>query len=373
MKKTALFLGIIILNLSISGCISEEIDDNTVEAPEQYEWVDDGELVIVTYDVYGLTDEMIGQFENQTGYEVSMLKLDDAGSVLDHLLQHKGLQIADLAIGLDNTYLQTAIDNNVFWEHTAVLNNISESALLPYDGPFAAPFDQGYMCLNYDTSVVDGENYTVPESLWDLTNEEWKGKVAIPSPETSSPGRAFMTATTDYFSHDDDNQTDWTDWWSAMSANEVIITTGWSEAYETRYTGGYGEWTDGHVGDAHVVVSYCHSPGVESWYNENWTKSAALDLPRAAFHQVEYASAIEGGNLGAASAFIEYLLSPEVNSKMPIENSMYSVLEGVDLPEENGYRYHSIVPQQPAMVNSTTIANSMEAWLSQWNTAMVDA
>ena len=81
----------------------------------------------------------------------------------------------------------------------------------------------------------------------------------------------------------------------------------------------------------------------------------------------------EGGNLGAASAFIQYLLSPEVNSKMPVENSMYSVLEGVDLPEENGYRYHSIVPQQPAVVNSTTIANSMETWLSQWNSAMVDA
>ena len=42
MKKTALFLGIIILNLSISGCLSEEIDDSTVESPELYEWVDDG-------------------------------------------------------------------------------------------------------------------------------------------------------------------------------------------------------------------------------------------------------------------------------------------------------------------------------------------
>ena len=99
MKKTALLLGIIILNLSISGCISEEIDDDVIVDPEKYEWEDDGELVIVTYDVYGLTDEMISQFENESGYEVSMMKLDDAGSVLDHLLQHKGLQIADLAIG----------------------------------------------------------------------------------------------------------------------------------------------------------------------------------------------------------------------------------------------------------------------------------
>ena len=56
---------------------------------------------------------------------------------------------------------------------------------------------------------------------------------------------------------------------------------------------------------------------------------------------------------------------------MPVENLMYSVLEGSDLPEENGYRYHSVIPQQPANVNSTTIANSMETWLEQWNSAMV--
>ena len=248
MNKFLFAVVLLIFNLSISGCLTEKIDDEEIVKPEEYEYTDDGKLVIVTYDVYGLTDEMLEQFENQTGYEISLLKLDDSGSVLDHLLQHKGVQVADLAIGLDNTYLQTALDNNVLWEHNAALSNISDSALLPYNGPLAAPFDQGYICLNYDSEVVDGENYTIPNSLWELTNDEWKGKVAIPSPETSSPGRAFMTATTDYFSHDDDNSTDWTDWWSAMSSNEVIITTGWSEAYETRYTGGYGEWTDGHVG-----------------------------------------------------------------------------------------------------------------------------
>jgi len=373
MKIYSLYVVFILATMTLSGCVSQKIDDGGIIAPSKYKWIDDGELVIVTYDVYGLTDAMLEEFERQTGYEVSLLKLDDAGSVLDHLLQHKGQQIADIAIGIDNTYLQTALDNNVLWEHNAVLTNISDSALLPYDGAHAAPFDQGYICLNYDSNVIDGENYTVPQNLWDLTNEEWSGKIAIPSPETSSPGRAFMTATTDYFTHDDDSETEWTDWWTAMSSNEVIITTGWSEAYETHYTGGYGEWTDGYVGDAHVVVSYCHSPGVEAWSADNWTKSASLDLPRASFHQVEYAAAIEGGNLDAASAFIQYLMSPEVNSKMPTENYMYSTLEGMDLPEDEGYRYHSIIPDQPANVSATEIAENMENWLAQWNTAMVDA
>lgn len=372
--KSAL-VSIFIFSMMVSGCISESIEeklsDGNMISPDDYVWEDDGELVIVTYDVTGLTDELLSEFENQSGYKVNLMKLEDAGSILSHLLQHKNVQIADIALGLDNTYLQTAIENQVLWEHFANISGLYENVLGPYSGPLATPFDHGYICLNYDTQIVDGENLTVPTNLWELTEDEWKGKIAIPSPETSSPGRAFMTATIDYFANDGDNQTDWRDWWTSISQNDAIITTGWSEAYETHYTGGYGEYTEGYVGDAHIVVSYCHSPGVEAWYSGNWTKSAALDLPRASFHQIEYVSAVEGGNLGAASAFIEYLLSEDVNQKMPTENFMYSVLDGSDLPEDDGYRYHSTIPSQVAEITPEEISANMEMWLEEWNKAMV--
>ena len=159
--KRIIFAVMIVLNLGISGCISQTIDEEGIPVTDT---TDDGELVIVTYDVYGLTEEMLSNFENQTGYNITMTKLDDAGSVLDHLLQYKGAQVSDLAIGLDNTYLQTAIDNNVLWPHEVNLSGLSEIALAPYDGALAAPFDHGYICLNYDSSVVDGTNYTVPTS-----------------------------------------------------------------------------------------------------------------------------------------------------------------------------------------------------------------
>ena len=107
---------------TLSGCLTgiieeQKIDDGGILVPSEYDWVDDGELTIVTYDVYGLTPEMIAQFENQTGYKVNMLKLDDSGSVLNHLLQHQGNQIADLAIGLDNTYLPIALEYDLSLIH----------------------------------------------------------------------------------------------------------------------------------------------------------------------------------------------------------------------------------------------------------------
>ena len=155
-----------------------------------------------------------------------------------------------------------------------------------------------------------------------------------------------------------------------MVANDVVITSGWTEAYETHYTGGYGEWTEGYIGDAHITVSYCHSPGVESYYNGNWTKSATLDIPKTSLFQVEYASAVSGGNALYAKKFIEYLISPEVNSMMPYENLMYSVLDGLDLPEEDGYRSNSQIPAAPASIPTEDIDDHMEAWLDQWNSAV---
>ena len=108
---------------------------------------DDGELVIVTYDVTGLTDELISEFENTSGYDVELMKFDDAGSILNHLLQYKGNQVADSFIGLDNTYLQTAIDNEVLWQHFANVSNISEQALVAYDGPLLFRLTKGICAL----------------------------------------------------------------------------------------------------------------------------------------------------------------------------------------------------------------------------------
>lgn len=354
-KITNMVMVILLLTIPLSGCVGDTENDR--------------ELVIVTYDVYALTDEVIEEFENETGISVTILKLNDAGSILDYLIQHQGREDVDLAIGMDNNFLGTAIEFDLLAESNVNQVGIRNDALGPYSGPLATPFDMGYVCLNYDTYQVDGENLTVPTSLWNLTEEEWRGKVALPSPVTSSPGRAFMLATLDYFDWEDGND-EFSSWWTAMKDNDVIITSGWSEAYETHYTGGYGEYTEGYIGDAHITVSYCHSPGVESWYNENWTKSASLDLPKTSFLQVEYAAAVNGGNIEAASEFINYLISPEVNSLMPTENLMYSVLEGQDLPEENGYLLNSVIPQQPSQISMNDISENIELWLEEWNSAM---
>ena len=102
-RTKSVALTIILMTAAVTGCLSSESED-------------DNSLVIVTYDVYALSDEMISAFENQTGIEVEMVKLADSGSILSYLIQQKGTGANDLAIGLDNTYLQTAIDFDLLSE-----------------------------------------------------------------------------------------------------------------------------------------------------------------------------------------------------------------------------------------------------------------
>jgi ABC-type thiamine transport system substrate-binding protein len=56
---------------------------------------------------------------------------------------------------------------------------------------------------------------------------------------------------------------------------------------------------------------------------------------------------------------------------MPFENLMYSVIEGENLPEENGYRFNSVIPSNPANISYSDIGKNIETWLELWNEAMI--
>ena len=369
--RFALFTFLLVLS-PLTGCLqADTIMTQNGECIELSGAPDgDGTLRLLTYDIAAFSDELLSAFTDLTGFSVELIRTDDAGGILELMLQTQLAPQADLAVGLDNTYLQTAIDFCLLVPHQVDTLTVAPEVLEQYNGPFAVPFDQGHVCLNYDEHVVDGQDLSAPTSLWNLTEPPWKGKTVFPSPLTSSPGRAFMIATVDYFENDEDNKTDAFDWWKAMADNDAIFTSGWTEAYEVHYSGGYGVWVDGHLGNAAITVSYCHSPGVEAFYGSNVTTSTSLVLPRSTFHQVEYGALINGGgNAEAANAFLRFLLSEEVNANMPINNLMKSVLVNATWPSEEGYRYHTDEPTLNANISTVRMGQEMNAWLLAWSNA----
>jgi len=375
MKAIAFTLTLMLFS-SLSGCLSPEQlaaleDENACDVNVQVR-DSDGTLKILTYDIFqGYSNELIEQFINQTGIQVEVIRTDDAGGILDQMMLTQMAPQADLMLGLDNTYLPTALKNCLLIESGHHPENLTQSSKDFYDGAMALPFDEGDVCLNYDEDALMDSNMSVPTSLWDLTEPEWNGKLALPSPITSSPGRAFLVATYDYFSDESNAERgNMSSWWKAIADNGAIFTSGWTESYTTYYTGGYGEYTEGYIGGAYMTVSYCHSPGVEAYFAENYTHSTSLVLPKSTFHQVEYTGIIHGAaEVDAARLFMEYITSPDVNVNMPEYNSMYSVIEGNELPETNGYRYHSDVVNSTSTITNEIIEQYMDEWLIEWQEA----
>ena len=101
-----------------------------------------------------------------------------------------------------------------------------------------------------------------------------------------------MVATIDYFEHDGDDETNAFDWWRMIKENDAIFTSGWTESYETHYTGGYGEYTTGYVGDAHLTSILLPFSRVEAFYANNYTHSTSITMPKTTFQQIEYTGII---------------------------------------------------------------------------------
>ena len=54
---------------------------------------------------------------------------------------------------------------------------------------------------------------------------------------------------------------------------------------------------------------------------------------------------------------------------MPENNLMYSVLNNQSLPETDGYRYHSDIPEENSDIEISRINQEMSSWLDDWQTA----
>ncbi len=347
----------LILATASPGCLSTTEDDEST-------------IRILTYDVYALSDELISQFEESSGYDVVFTKVGDGGEVLETALRTQGSPLADLVIGIDNSFLQIALDHGLYQNHGISLPPLHHEATIAYSGDMVVPYDWGRVCFNIDSKYADDENVSMPVSLWNLTEEQWKGKVAVQNPRTSTPGRAFLAMTVDYFEKDSDVETGYSDWWQQMAANDVMVTSGWSESYVNLYEAGYGIWEDSFIGGAHAVVSYCHSPGAEAYWGGD-TSSSSLNISGASFLQVEYAgiSNGEGVNVKGARAFLEFLMDDELQATIPDANVMYPASNNHDLPA-GPYLEHTAVPDSDADISMERIADEMDDWLDTWDSVM---
>jgi thiamine transport system substrate-binding protein len=337
----------VVLALPLAACsvVGEKSDDSGQDAGGG------GTVVLVTHESFHLPKKVVREFEDRSGYDLETRAAGDAGTLTTKLVLTQDNPTGDVAFGVDNTFASRAVDEGVFAENDIDLPAGAEDYALEGDGADRlAPIDHGDVCVNIDKKWFESQDMAPPETLADLTDEEYDGFFVTPSALSSSPGLAFLLATIAEYGEG------WTDYWQDLVDNDTLVVDGWEDAY-------FGDFTQGsEKGTRPIVLSYDSSPAFTIADDGTSRTRALLDT---CFEQVEYAGVLEGAdNPEGGRALLEFLLSDAVQRELPESMFVFPVVDGVELPP--AWEKHAEQPESPYRLDPDEIATNRDAWLEEW-------
>jgi thiamine transport system substrate-binding protein len=322
-------------------------------------------LRVLTHDSFAISEEVIAEFTEQTGIVLEFLPAGDAGEVVNRAILTKDNPLADVLYGIDNSLLARAINEDIFVPYESpALANVAEQ--FQFDESFSVtPVDVGYINFNLDKAYFEENNLALPTDITDLTIESYKGLTVVQNPATSSPGLGFMLATIVRFGEKGDYA--WLDYWRDLRDNDVLVSSGWNDAYYTSFTR-YG-------GDKPIVLSYASSPAAEVIFAEqplNEAPTLNLFCEQCVYEQIEAVGILKGSQtIEAAQMFIDFMLSEKFQTDIPGNMFVYPVVNDIALPTE--FEKYAATPsaEQIARLSPDVIETNLQRWLKEW-TAVVE-
>ncbi|ELP2672242.1 thiamine ABC transporter substrate binding subunit [Vibrio parahaemolyticus] len=304
-------------------------------------------LTIYTYDSFaadwGPGPKIEQAFEAKCGCDVNFVALDDGVSILNRLRLEGGNSKADIVLGLDNNLMAEAKKTGLLTEHnvdtanTVLPNGWSDTTFVPYD--------YGYFAFVYNKEKLANP----PKSMKELVETRDDLKVIYQDPRTSTPGQGLMLWMKSIYG-DDVTQA-----WQKLASKTVTVTKGWSEAYSMFLNG-----------ESDLVLSYTTSPAYHL-IAENDSKFATASFAEGHYMQVEVAAKVKGSkNSELADKFMNFILSDEFQSAMPMGNWMYPVTD-VELPK--GFETLS-VPSKSLSFSADEVAKMRKSWIREWQSAL---
>lgn len=285
---------------------------------------------LATHDSFAMSDALIAEFEQTTGYQLEIIRLGDTGTLTNQLALTKNAPIADAFYGIDNTFRSLAEKEGIAAGDFVEINYSD-------------------VCFNYDIAWFEQNNLTPPANWRELTKPEYKALTVVTNPRFSSPGLAFLATT--FAGFETDMQT--FEYWRNLRDNQVKVASSWEDAYFSDFTR-YG-------GTRPIVLSYASSPAAE--VVDGVAGSAAL-LDEC-FRQVEYASTLRGAaNTAGAAALIEFLVSQSFQASLPEAMYVYPSVEGVAVPEAWA---KFALPARSTLGDAQKLSQNREKWLKDWS------
>lgn len=342
-----LFLSFVIVGLVAAACGDDNVDGDAID----FRGDPSGTTVrLVTHDSFAISDAVWEAFTAETGVTVELLSSGDAGEMVSQAILTKDAPVADVMFGIDNTFLQRGLDNDIFVPYESPnLDGVFDNLKLD-DNNRVTPISFGDVCVNYWIDALP-TGTAAPSTLEDLTDERFAGQFVVQSPETSSPGLAFLLATIT-------GTDDWEQYWADLVANDVSVTAGWEDAY-------YGEFTAGG-GERSIVVSYASSPPAEVIFADPPVDTAPTGvLLDSCFRQIEFAGVLAGTeNAAGAAALIDFMLTNTYQEDVPLTMFVFPASQSATLPPE--FVEHAEVGANPQIIDPAEIEANRDAWVDRW-------
>ena len=319
-------------------------------------------LTVMTHDSFAATESVILAFEQANNAKLTFIKGGDAGSTLNKAILSKDSPLADVIYGVDNTLLSRALAAGIYQIYTSpALKNIpTEYQLDATDS--ALPVDSGYVCVVYDKAYFSAHNLAAPQTLEDLTKQDYKGLLVTENPATSSTGLDFLLATVKHF-----GDPGYLDYWKKLRSNDLVVVDGWETAYYTNFSGQSGK------GSQSLVVSYGSDPAYEIMNSTTPLSEppvAAVIGPDTCFRQIEFVGILKGTKQQSlAEKFVDFMLSEQFQADVPGQMAVYPVRSGVTLPE--AFSKFAQIPTQPAVLPYDLIAKNRDGWIEAWSNAVL--
>ena len=306
-------------------------------------------ITLLTHDSFAIPAEVLDEFTADTGIEVEILSAGDTGQLVAEAILTAGSPLGDVLFGIDNTFLQRGLDAAIFepYESPRLVDVPTEFQL--DDRHRVTPIDYGDVCLNYWIDALPGE---APTSLDDLLDPVYADQLVVQSPETSSPGLAFLLATIAEYGDG------WEDYWAGLRANGVAVTAGWEQAY-------YGEFVAGG-GSRSIVVSYASSPPAEVIFAAEPIDSPPTGVVTSScYRQIEFAGVLAGTDAPvAARRFIDFMLLPKFQNEVPLSMFVFPVSTEATLPPE--FVDHVEPARDPYILDPAEVEANRDRWTDRW-------
>ena len=314
-------------------------------------------LTLLAHDSFTPTPGIFDAFTAATGIAVEVVKGGDAGQLVTKAVLTSGNPEGDVLWGIDNTLLSRALEADVFGAYETP-NTASMDAALLHDipGHEVTPVDSGDVCINFDIALFKTNNIAPPLTLDALTNKQYANLLVVPSALSSSPGLAFFMATIAEFGTDG-----WQAYWKTLRDNGVMVVDGWTQAYNTEFSGASGK------GDRPIVVSYSSSPPAEVIFADppvDVAPTAVASL--TCFEQIEYAGILRGTkHEDEAKLLIDYLTDLTFQNDLPLTQFVFPVHNGAVLPE--AFTKYALRPENPLRLEANVIATNRTTWIDEWS------